>query len=343
MNKRRYSLGYSFSTDDILYNFPYKKLSITCSECYNIIGNNHRKFLVSRIFKDSIRLVINDIIDNNATFWFPLTGNRKCNIHMRRVQGQEFQNLRKNGKWSDVDILSSSFSGYELGLFMYGNRTPRRKPIYISKSYKDRITLNTNLGKAYGDSNNDKYIKDYYEQLFNMYPTVSKNDIKRILTFSWKSLYLHNSYGGDTLIIDDDLWLYSGQLKKDSIQHFLYYIKKLIVKLRVLYKRKNIQWDGYYYFALTQQQYDQYMAQKNKRGRPRKYYTFNKIYLYQILDECKISEHEKKYIFKVQMTSTIKLKWYSEELTTDKAELIIQRDPLKFEDILVYNNNYEFI
>lgn len=343
MEQRRYSLGHAFSTQDILYNFPYNKLLITCQECKQITGDMHRKALVSRIFKDSVRLVLDDIIDNNATFWLPLTGTVKCNIHMRRVRGEEFKNMRKGGKWSDVDILSSSFTGYELGMFMYGNRTPRRKTIYINKEYKDRITKNTNLGKSYGDSSNDKYIKDYYDIIFQKYPTVHKNDIKRILNFSWKSLYLHNSYGGDTLLIDNDLWMYIGMLQKDSLKHFLYYIKKLTVKLRVLYKRKNIEWDGYYYFALTDKQYNEYLAQKKERGRPRKYFTFNKIYLYQILDECKIQEHEKRYIFKVPFISQIKLKWYSEKLVTDKAELIISRDPLKFKDILVYNNNYEFI
>jgi hypothetical protein len=78
------------------------------------------------------------------------------------------------------------------------------------------------------------------------------SDIKRILTYSWKVLYLHNSYGGDTLIKDSTMWFYIGNLKKDPIKHFLYYINKLSIRLRVLYRKKKIPWDGYYYFALTE-------------------------------------------------------------------------------------------
>ena len=37
---------------------------------------------------------------------------------------------------------------------------------------------------------------------------------------------------------------------KDSLQHFIYYKTKLKTKLRILYKRNKIQWDGYYYFSL---------------------------------------------------------------------------------------------
>lgn len=188
-----------------------------------------------------------------------------------------------------------------------------------------------------------KTIKDYYEQLYERFPGVPKKDIQRVLNYGWKSLYLHNSYGGDTFIQDKELWCYIGHLKKDSIQYFLYYIKKLSIKLRVLYKRNKIQWDGYYYFALTDQQYEEYIGQKNKRGRPKKNFTFNKVFMYQILDECKIREFGKKYIFRIPYISKINFKFYVPKLVTDKAELIITREPLKFKDILVHENKYDFL
>ena len=65
--------------------------------------------------------------------------------------------------------------------------------------------------------------------------------------------------------------------------------------------------------------------------------------MYQILDECKISESDKKYIFRIPYISKIKMKFFVWEITTAKAELIIERNPLKFEDILTYYNEYEFI
>ena len=188
-----------------------------------------------------------------------------------------------------------------------------------------------------------KTVKDYYEQLYERFPGVPKKDIQRILNYGWKSLYLHNSYGGDTFIQDKELWCYIGHLKKDSLQYFLYYIKKLSIKLRVLYKRNKIQWDGYYYFALTDQQYEEYIGQKNKRGRPKKNFTFNKVFMYQILDECKIKEFGKKYIFRIPYISKVNFKFYVPKLVTDKAELIIKREPLKFKDILVHENKYDFL
>lgn len=337
-----YSIGCAFNIDEMFINFPYKKLKITCEECYKINGDNHRDVLVKQIFRECFKLVINDIIDNNTTFWLP-TGAKKCNIHMRKVQGNDFKNLRKAGKWRDVDFLESFFTGYELGLYMYGQTLPRVKPIYVNKPFKNRITSNTNKGMQYGDSNNDKTLKDYYNIMFLKYPDVSKLDIRRILNFSWKSLYLHNSYGGDTFIKDKDIWCYIGHLKKDSLKYFLYYIKKLSLKLRVLYRRKKIPWNGYYYFALSQSQYDKFIGNTKKRGRPKKYFTFENIVLYQILDECKIKEYNNQYIFRVPYIDTVKFRFFVPKLITDKAELIITREPLKFKDILVNENKYEFL
>ena len=39
----------------------------------------------------------------------------------------------------------------------------------------------------------------------------------------------------------------------------------------------------------------------------------------------------------------IKLTHYIPDFKSDKAELILTRDPLKFKDILVSNNKYEFL
>lgn len=340
---KKYALGCAFNLEDILGNFPYKKLKITCKECENITGDNHRSSIVKKIFRYHVKLVIEDIIANNITYWLPLTGQKKCNIHMKLVRGDAFKHLRQAGKWEDIDILKSNFSGYQLSLFMLGNRTPRVKSIYLNKDYRDRISHNTNEGMQYGDGKYDKTLKDYLEQVYEAFPQVQKRDINTILVFSWKSLYLHNSYGGDTIMIDNGFWLYIGNLKKDPMDHFFYYIRKLTVKLRVLYRRKRKEWDGYYYFALSNTQYQHYLDQKKKRGRPRKYFNFGSVYLYEILDECKINEYYKKYIFRIPYISKLKIKQFVRDLTSDKAELIITREPLKFKDISVEENEYIFL
>lgn len=188
-----------------------------------------------------------------------------------------------------------------------------------------------------------KTIQDYYDKICEEYPTIPKSDIKRILQYGYKSLYLHNSYGGDVLIKRLGFWFYCGQLMNNSIRWFEYYKRKMRIKLRVMYKRKQIPWNGYYYFALSEKQYNEYLGQKNKRGRPKKKFTFSRTVLYKIYDECNISESSKVAIFKIPMPLDLGFTTYKEELTTDKAELVLVREPLKLEDILLSVYDYEFI
>lgn len=188
-----------------------------------------------------------------------------------------------------------------------------------------------------------KTIQDYYEQISQEYPNIPLSDIKRILQYGWKSLYLHNSYGGDVLLHRKDFWFYSGRLMNDSIKYFDYYAKKMKIKLRVLYKRKKIKWDGYYYFALTQKQYEDYLSQKNHRGRPRKIFNFGNTVLYKIYDECNIIEHGNIAIFRVKMKYEKGFTIYEENFKTGDSELILLREPLKFEDILLSKYEYQYI
>lgn len=67
----RFALGCAFTTKDILYNFPYKKLSYDCNLCKSVTGDNHRNILVEKVFKESVRIIILDIIKIMLHFGFP--------------------------------------------------------------------------------------------------------------------------------------------------------------------------------------------------------------------------------------------------------------------------------
>lgn len=116
------------------------------------------------------------------------------------------------------------------------------------------------------------------------------------------------------------------------------------VKLRVMYKRKKIEWDGYYYFARNKAQYEAYLAKKNRKvGRPTKKFTFEHVFAYKIFDECNIIESGAYAIFRIPYAWNRGFKFYEPKLVTDEAELVIERNPLKFKEILLSEYNYEFI
>ena len=188
-----------------------------------------------------------------------------------------------------------------------------------------------------------KTINDYYEQLYEEFPNIPKSDIKRICNYGLKSIYLHNSYGCDVVLQRGNFWMYCGTLMKNALDFFQYYKRKLKTKLRILYKRNQIQWDGYYYFALTQDKYNLYKSQKSKKGRPKKKFTFNNIVLRKIYEECLIEDTAGVAIFKIPFISDLGFDKFMESLSTDKAELILEKETTKMKDIITSNYTYEII
>lgn len=188
-----------------------------------------------------------------------------------------------------------------------------------------------------------KKIQDYYEKLFELYPDVPKQDIKRIMQFGLKSFLLHNNYGADVLLQSPTLWLYCGNLMKDSIKYFNYYKRKMITKIRIQHRRLEIPWDGYYYFSLNKNQYENYLSQKNKKGRPKKNFNYGNIVLYKLYDECNLRNSNAIAIFKISLQSDFGLSIYKKDFRTDKAELMLEKAPLTFKDILISNYKYQFI
>ena len=188
-----------------------------------------------------------------------------------------------------------------------------------------------------------KKVQDYYDKLYELYPNLPKRDIKRIMQFGLKSFLMHNNYGGDVLLQSPTMWLYCGKLMTNSIEFFNYYKRKMITKLRISHKRFDIPWDGYYYFGLYKHQYNLYLQQKNKRGRPKKHFSYGNVVLYKYFDECNLRNSNAIAIFRINLQTDLGLSLYKIDFNTDKAELILERNPLSFSDILLSNYDYQFI
>lgn len=338
----KFALGHTFKSEDMLQNFNVKRLKVSVKACKQMNGEHTKDNFIRKLFGYALSLIVMDIIERNVTFWFPLTGSRKCNLHMQKYTGARFKRLRQYGKWIDVDIIASNFAGYQIGFYMYGNRTPRVKPVYISKYLTKKITDNTNKGMPYGEGCIDTRIQDYFKDIQKKYTSLSDKDLKIILTYMFKQLYLLNSYGGDTLIQSKRFWFYVGRLKVDSIEWYKYYIRKLAVKLRIKYKRAHPNWDGYLYFSRTERQFQEYLQQKRFGCRPKKYFDFDNVMVYQIFDECKIMERRSRYFFRFKRPVAMNYKFFLKHLR-ENVELFSIQPYRKFKDILISNYNYEYL
>ena len=72
---------------------------------------------------------------------------------MEAIRGSDFEKVRKNGKFRNIDFLESLFTGYQMYLYIHGksdNFLHRKKyPIYVNKVLRDKLVKYTNEGKVY--------------------------------------------------------------------------------------------------------------------------------------------------------------------------------------------------
>lgn len=146
----KYATGHAFSAKDMFMNLPVRKLKMSVEQCKEIYSDGNKRDLAEQIFIRHLQMVIDDIIDNNVHFKLPGLGRTQSYMYMNRVSDDKFKKAFKNGKWRDVDFITSNFSGYQLVLELQSEkRLPRVKPIYLAPRDKQRITDNTNNGKQY--------------------------------------------------------------------------------------------------------------------------------------------------------------------------------------------------
>lgn len=190
------------------------------------------------------------------------------------------------------------------------------------------------------------YPEKYYDKVKERFPNLTYREIDTIIKFGLRSLFINCGYGGDILLRAPYFTMYIGKIFRD--EHFFnkYKILKESIKLRIKYKRAKTQWDGYYYFGLTEEQFQEYLSNfKNtgmgnkSKGRRKYKITFKDIILYKLLDECRL--HKKyKHIFKIKFDLDVGFNVFKQEYTTRNAQYILIKKDNKWEPVEYETTRY---
>lgn len=183
-----------------------------------------------------------------------------------------------------------------------------------------------------------KEVKDYVKQVQEQHPDLTEDEIKRILNYGFKMILQYLSTGNDIFVNHKNFFCFIGKIPKNPLDVFQRYCYKLAKRIRFMFKRTNSEWDGYYYFALSEKQYLKYLMQYKRKTK-----SFEYITIYRLLEECKIREHAAPYIFRLNDVGTSRFRKFYQILKTKSVELIIQRDALQMKDILTSQNKFKYI
>lgn len=180
-----------------------------------------------------------------------------------------------------------------------------------------------------------RYVDDYVDRVHERFPKISKKAIKRILQFGLKSFYTHNLYGGDVLLKSPYFTLYSGRMFRSNLVFYKYWKIKYKIKFRIKYKRDKKQYDGYYYFGLSEEEYQDYKSQVKKSGRRRQKFTFKKVYAYKLLDEC-LLDRKNKHFFRFEFPTDVGFTFYKTDYSIKNFDYIAKRNSDKSIEFVNY-------
>ena len=181
-------------------------------------------------------------------------------------------------------------------------------------------------------------IDDYVDVICEKHPELSREEIKRILVYGWKMILQYVNFGNDIQILSKNVFLFIGIIPVSALAAFNTYCYKLSRRIQYMFKRTKSKWDKCYYFARTENQYLDYLNQNKKQ-----YKTFENVVLYKLLEECRIKEHSKPYIFRLKEDKTAWFSKYYKQIRTKNAELIITRDPLNMHNVMTSENKFKYI
>lgn len=335
------ALGHAFNAKQLLETVDLSKVKFTSSTCKALTNSQDRRGLVVDIFKTTLFLVIDDIIENSVNFKCP--GCRlPAYLYMKRIDGKRFKEARRRGKWFDVDLLESNFSAAALAFDVTRKGYTTTKSLYVDTARRDKIISKINEGFIYSNIK-EREIDHYIPELLKLFPGISANDLVNILSNCFKLLYLHIVYGTDVMIktITPNSFAYFGLGYTNSLLFYQYYSRKLYKKLLYTIKKRKIPHGEYFYFALTKQQYGEYIKIKEEHPK-QKVFCFDRLVLYAFKDLRDVKEKSKFYYFRVKYDHwrpTVLL----ENVRLKNIELTDVTRCAKFEDILIDSHKYEII
>ena len=144
----RYYTKYAFTAKELYETTNPSKWNVT-DVLAQSHGHRYRYIFCGYVLVYLFYLIFLDIIKNNVTFEFPMTGGYSACIYVKCFQDDDFKRLYAGGKFLGIDFIASEFKGYQLFYQWRCYNKIKEKPIYINNKLKYWFYSQINQGKQY--------------------------------------------------------------------------------------------------------------------------------------------------------------------------------------------------
>lgn len=261
----RLLLNHGLTGGEIFINTPprvttqkWKQLNQTYSW-----GRSHGDALAGP-FKYCMTLVFNKILDDRMRFKVPYS---KSYIDFEIVMEEELMKQRQNGRFTEIDLIESDFTGYFLNYFFQSKAYQKVLPIYIGGGLKKKFLNGINSGIKYY-TKTDFTIDDVLDEVYEKFYTIPPDEIRRIVIHGLRRMNSAIHYGCYITLASTnfDLYAYIGTIPSNPEKRWKEYCVRRERKLRKIDAWGKKPYEGYYYIGLAQSMYEQWI-ELNKKTR----------------------------------------------------------------------------
>lgn len=230
--------------------------------------NNTVDEYLGHIFTYSLDIIISYIIENKVRFVGPFNN---FYIDFEMFVDEEFKKHRQIGRMQDIDIISSDFTGYQLTYYYkYSKNDSRFKKLnfYIGKKHRQLFLDKVNAGeKMY--SIKDVNLEFFLPQIYEQFPRLGKQEIKRILYKGYYRMYYAIKQQCFITIKSDKLksTFFLGTFYKDPKRQILEYSFRMRKKLIKISKWREDVFDDYYFIGISKDMFIDWVNMNNKKDR----------------------------------------------------------------------------
>lgn len=290
----------TFTSKDLFQTYDFSKLKKLDQSVLKACNHaKNKNVLGGKLFARMFGMIIKDIIENNCSFQLP-TNKRIAYIQLKAITGDMFIKMYQNGSFNGLDFLASNYTGYEFIFRWMSKDGWKEKPIYPSTFFTQELYQKIN-NYQFPEGGTLKTVNDYLPKLQELYPAIFEEDLKKLVLHAWRDFYQLTCKGADFKIRWNNEFFYIGHILSNSDKMHDYIYMKRKIKMRLTYIRKKIEYDGYLYFRLNQEDYGTYITAKEKKKRK---IILQKIILYKVPEEilCVPVVKEQCYFFKIAMS-----------------------------------------
>lgn len=275
-----------------------------------------KRALAKKIFDLYFSNLLYDIIFNGSSVEISPYSTRSLRLEIDCYRKEAFNRLKQKGWFEGIDYIASNFTGYIMKLVYSKNLKVIRQLVYLNKDTRIKFLEKVNSGFVYRNNVHKTYT-DYISVVYDEFDIVEKESIDYIIKYGLTQMYCV-TLRGMPMHFESKLSNAGFFVGKKATNYINEFVDRYKYKVRYLASKGKGDFDGYYYFILSEEQ-NKIFQETGKID----------TYLYRFKDEIYtfvIGEH----IYRTKLDNNSRLKFYVTEYEKANAEYVSRRDKFRF-------------